>query len=73
MILARGELPSTEKKLRLAGADHVVLPATISALRMAHLITHPSVALRRADGEIMIHPSRDTYLAKGDSVILMGH
>ena len=126
-ILARGELPSTEKKLRLAGADHVVLPATIGALRMAHLITHPSavdflsetgagdglnellaeldiqlnelpiekdssliggtigdielrgkgtfitVALRRANGEVMIHPSRDTYLAKGDTVILMGH
>ncbi len=127
MILARGELPSTEKKLRLAGANHVVLPASISALRMAHLITHPAavdflsqtdghqglnellaeldiqlnelqveadsyliggtigdievggkgtfitVALRRADGEIIIHPSRNTYLAKGDSIILMGH
>jgi voltage-gated potassium channel len=126
-ILARGELPSTEKKLRLAGADHVVLPATIGALRMAHLITHPAavdflsetgtrdglnellaeldiqlnelpiekdssliggtigdievrgkgtfitVALRRASGEVIIHPSRDTYLAKGDTVILMGH
>lgn len=127
MILARGELPSTEKKLRLAGADHVVLPASISALRMAHLITHPTaidflaqtdghqglnellaeldiqlhelsidpgspliggtigdievkgkgtfitVALRRADGDITIHPSRDTFLAQGDAVILMGH
>jgi voltage-gated potassium channel len=29
MIVARGELPSTEKKLRLAGADHVVSPANI--------------------------------------------
>jgi voltage-gated potassium channel len=43
-IVARGELPSTEKKLRLAGADHVVLPATISGVRMANLITHPSTA-----------------------------
>ncbi len=42
VILARGELPSTEKKLRLAGANHVVLPATIGALRMAHMITHPA-------------------------------
>jgi voltage-gated potassium channel len=42
VILARGELPSTEKKLRLAGADHVVLPASISALRMANLITRPN-------------------------------
>ncbi|MGB3136407.1 MAG: potassium channel protein [Nodosilinea sp.] len=127
IILARGEMPSTEKKLRLAGANHVVLPASISALRMAHLISHPSavdflsqtdgyqglneflaeldiqlhelaveagssliggtigdielkgqgtfitVALRRADGEVVIHPSRATYLAQGDSVILMGH
>ncbi len=127
MILARGEMPSTEKKLRLAGADHVVLPATISALRVAHLITHPAavdflaqtdghhglneflaeldiqlselvvdesssliggtvgdielrgqgtfiiVALRRTDGEVTIHPTRQTYLLKGDSVILMGH
>jgi voltage-gated potassium channel len=40
-ILARGELPSTEKKLRLAGADHVVLPAAISAQRMTNLITRP--------------------------------
>ncbi|PSN17792.1 potassium channel protein [filamentous cyanobacterium CCP5] len=127
VILARGELPSTEKKLRLAGANHVVLPATIGALRMAHMITHPAaidflaggegrtdlnellgeldiqltellvepksslvggtigdievsgkgtfiiVALRRADGETIIHPSRDVFLAQGDAVILMGH
>lgn len=127
MILARGEMPSTEKKLRLAGADHVVLPASISALRMAHLITHPTavdflaqtdgrqglnellaeldiqlhelaidpdspliggtigdievkgkgtfitVALRRTHGEVIIHPSRDTYLTQGDLVMLMGH
>jgi voltage-gated potassium channel len=127
MILARGEMPSTEKKLRLAGANHVVLPASISALRMAHLIRHPSavdflsqsdgqqglneflaeldiqlnemaieagspliggtigdievkgqgtfitVALRRADGEVIIHPNRATFLAMGDSIFLMGH
>ena len=42
IILARGEYPTTEKKLRQAGADHVVLPATIGALRMAHMITHPA-------------------------------
>ncbi|NJK36385.1 MAG: potassium channel protein [Oscillatoriales cyanobacterium RM2_1_1] len=42
IILARGELPSTEKKLILAGADHVVLPSAISASRMSNLITHPS-------------------------------
>jgi voltage-gated potassium channel len=41
-ILARGERPSTEKKLRLAGADEVILPASISAQRMTHMITHPA-------------------------------
>ncbi len=41
-ILARGELPSTEKKLKLAGADHVVLPAAISAQRIGNLITRPT-------------------------------
>ncbi|MEM9543802.1 MAG: NAD-binding protein [Cyanobacteria bacterium P01_E01_bin.42] len=40
-ILARGEIPSTEKKLRLAGANHIVLPAAISATRMSNLITRP--------------------------------
>ncbi|MGG6297113.1 potassium channel family protein [Leptolyngbya sp. AN02str] len=42
VILARGEFPTTERKLRLAGANHVVLPATIGAMRMAHMITHPA-------------------------------
>lgn len=43
-ILARGELPSTEGKLVKAGADHVVLPATIGGLRLAHMIVRPSAA-----------------------------
>ena len=43
-ILARGEVPSTEKKLRLAGANHVVLPASVSGMRMANLITSPTMA-----------------------------
>jgi len=126
-ILARGEIPSTEKKLRLAGADHVVLPATISALRMAHLITRPNavdflnendersylnellsqihiqmdelsvtadspilgktvrelevrgkgafiiVALRRAMGEVILHPSHSLMLGAGDTLIVLGH
>ncbi len=42
LILARGELTSTEKKLRLAGANHVILPATVSGIRMANLITRPT-------------------------------
>ena len=41
-IIARGELPSTEKKLRLAGANHVVLPATVSGIQMANIVTRPT-------------------------------
>ena len=40
-IIARGEQPSTEKKLRQAGADEVVLPAAIGGTRIAHSITRP--------------------------------
>ena len=42
-IIARGELPSTRKKLVQAGADRVVLPAAIGAQRMAAMITRPSM------------------------------
>jgi voltage-gated potassium channel len=49
-IIARGELPSTEKKLKLAGADRVVLPANIGAERMAHMITQPT-AIDFLEGE----------------------
>ncbi|RYG72833.1 potassium channel protein [bacterium] len=43
-IIARGEQPSTEKKLLQAGANEVILPATIGGLRIAHSITSPEVA-----------------------------
>jgi voltage-gated potassium channel len=41
-IIARGEQPSTEKKLLQAGANEVVLPAAIGGLRIAHFITRPT-------------------------------
>ena len=126
-ILARGELPSTEKKLRLAGADQVILPASISATRIADMIMHPAtldfldqedgrntlnellarvdvqvdevaiapnsplingtiggleeqgkgtfivVALRKASGEMYIHPARHQLLESDDILIVMGH
>ncbi|MDS3859448.1 potassium channel protein [Thermosynechococcaceae cyanobacterium BACA0444] len=40
-IIARAEYPSTEAKLRLAGADHVLLPTAIGAAQMANLILRP--------------------------------
>ncbi len=37
-LIARGEAPSTERKLLLAGANRVVLPAHIGAERMAEML-----------------------------------
>lgn len=41
-IIARGQSPSTEKKLLRSGATRVVLPAAIGASRIARMITSPS-------------------------------
>ncbi len=41
-IIARGQSPSTEKKLMRSGATRVVLPAAIGATRISRLITRPS-------------------------------
>jgi voltage-gated potassium channel len=43
-IIARGEVPSTEKKLRHAGADKVVMPTHIGAERIAEMILYPETA-----------------------------
>ena len=42
VIIARAEVPSTQKKLRQAGANHVILPAAIGAHRIASLLTNPT-------------------------------
>ena len=41
-IVARAEQPSTQKKLKQAGADHVILPALIGAQRIVSLLTNPT-------------------------------
>ena len=43
-IIARGELPSTERKLLQAGANHVVLPTHIGAERIAEMILYKETA-----------------------------
>jgi voltage-gated potassium channel len=48
-IIARGEVPSTEKKLRHAGADKVVLPTHIGAERIAEMILYPEAARQARD------------------------
>ncbi|RUL88175.1 potassium channel family protein [Tautonia sociabilis] len=41
-IIARAELPTSQKKLRQAGANHVVLTAAIGARRIASLLRSPN-------------------------------
>ncbi|HEY0256801.1 MAG TPA: NAD-binding protein, partial [Candidatus Methylacidiphilales bacterium] len=42
-IIARAEDPSTEKKLRQAGANEIILPAFVGGMQIANSITHPSL------------------------------
>ena len=42
-IIARAEDPSTEKKLRQAGANDIILPALAGGLQIAHLISRPTL------------------------------
>jgi voltage-gated potassium channel len=42
MIIARAEQPTTQKKLRQAGANHVITPAAIGARRIVSLLTNPT-------------------------------
>ncbi|MEN9217031.1 MAG: TrkA C-terminal domain-containing protein, partial [Gloeomargarita sp. HHBFW_bins_162] len=71
-ILARGEFPATERKLRLAGADHVVLPATIGAMRLAYLITHPATIdlLDRNDGSSTINEILNQISLRMDELLV---
>ncbi len=43
-IIARAEHQTSEKKLRQAGANKIVMPAVIGAHQMARMITRPSTA-----------------------------
>ncbi|MGE0536001.1 MAG: TrkA family potassium uptake protein [Pirellulales bacterium] len=56
-IIARAELPSTEKKLRRSGATRVVMPALIGATKMANMIVRPSAEelLLDATGKSLLH------------------
>jgi voltage-gated potassium channel len=57
-IIARGEAPTTEKKLRHAGANQVVLPTHIGAERIARMVLYPeSEAIE--DDEALARMARD--------------
>ena len=50
-IIARGEAPTTERKLFHAGADKVVLPTHIGAERITELILYPATDTRIQEAE----------------------
>jgi voltage-gated potassium channel len=51
-IIARAEDPATEKKLKQAGANEIILPAFVGGMQIASSITHPSL------GSVLKDPSR---------------
>ncbi len=61
-IIARGEAPSTEKKLIQAGADQVILPTHISAERIASMILYPHQTPNTGDQ----HRMREVTTVLGD-------
>lgn len=73
-IIARGELPSTQKKLMQAGADRVILPAAIGGLRAASMITKPSTVelMELFAGKSVLDVEIDELLLRADCP-LIGH
>ena len=53
LIIARGEIPSTESKLIQAGANRVVLPAHIGAERMAEILLFKDMGDLRSSDRIV--------------------
>jgi voltage-gated potassium channel len=53
-IIARGELASAERKLIQAGADEVILPASIGGLRIAHSITRKNTMAFLGDRRCLV-------------------
>lgn len=51
-IIARGEDPQTEAKLLQAGANQVVLPSSISAMRMADMVTREQALVYMENREL---------------------
>lgn len=59
-IVARGELPTTEGKLRQAGADNVILPAHIGAERAAEVILYPDT--QKSPSQAALQQARERVL-----------
>lgn len=63
-IISRANTQENERKLRIAGADHVINPYSISGHRMARQLMHPNVVefmdvvMRRGQVEMLIEEIR---------------
>ena len=63
-IISRANTQENERKLRIAGADHVINPYSISGHRMARQLMHPNVVefmdvvMRRGQVELLIEEIR---------------
>ncbi len=70
-IIARGERPTTERKLIQAGADKVVMPTHIGAERIAEIILYPKLAnfLRGAQSDTSQQEARLAALGLDLSVV----
>jgi len=64
-IIARGEAPTTESKLRHAGADQVVLPTHIGAERIARMVLYPE---SRAARDAAVHGAEQALEGVGLSL-----
>lgn len=58
-IIARGMAPTTEGKLKQAGANQVVLPEHIGAERIASLILRPALSSLESDGILITQITND--------------
>ena len=69
-IIARAEDPSTEKKLKQAGASEIILPAFVGGVQIANSITKPSIGeLLRGSGRYMKHDLQEIGLDIVEHVI----
>jgi voltage-gated potassium channel len=59
-IIARAEDPATEKKLKQAGANEIILPAFVGGMQIANSITHLSIdSILKASGQHLKHDLKD--------------
>jgi voltage-gated potassium channel len=73
-IIARAENPTTEKKLRQAGANDIILPALAGGLQIAHRITRPSLmGVLDADSTVIRNDLQEIGVDLEETALKAGH